>query len=78
MPLTPVGKVFKPALRAEAARHAVGGVLARLAAPPAATVDSGDGPGEVLVRVAGLTPTLEAAMREALTGMPLMLRFVAA
>lgn len=75
MPLTPVGKVFKPVLRAEAARHAVAAALSGHI-PPGSVEDAG--PGEVLVRVDGLTPALEAAMRAAVTGMPLAIRFVPA
>ena len=79
MPLTPVGKIFKPALRAEAAQYAVRAALASLTPQAAvAGVSAGPRPSEVTVAVNGLTPAEEARMRAALTGMPLVLSFAAA
>jgi fatty-acyl-CoA synthase len=77
MPLTPVGKIYKPSLRAQAARHAVRAAL-RTVAPDLAGVDDGDQPNEVVVTVAGLNPERETAMRDAVRGMPLSVRFVPA
>jgi fatty-acyl-CoA synthase len=75
MPLTPVGKIFKPPLRAEAARHAVAETLD---SPDVAGIASGEAPSEVIVRVVALTPEREAAMRASVRGMPLLVRFIPA
>ena len=72
MPLTPVGKIFKPALRAKAARHAVSAALRGLALDM--VVSDGEA-GEVLVKVTGLTPEKQTAMQAAVVGMPISVRF---
>jgi len=70
MPLTPVGKIFKPALRAEAARYAVAAALATLPALPRDLTVSVAATGNIVVRVAELPSADEAQLRAALTGMP--------
>ena len=79
MPLTPVGKIYKPALRAEAAQYAVCAALASLTpAASVARVSAGPQPSEVMVAVNGLTPAEEARLRAVLTGMPLIVKLEAA
>jgi fatty-acyl-CoA synthase len=77
MPLTPVGKIFKPSLRAQAARYAVAAALNPLGVEVAEIV-GGEQPGELLVKVGAFTPEKEMAMREAVRGMPIAVRFAPA
>jgi len=79
LPLTPVGKIFKPALRAIAARHAIRAALDALDPPPrVAEVLVAEGPGGAVVRVAALDASIEAAIKAALAGMPIPVRIEAA
>jgi fatty-acyl-CoA synthase len=74
MPLTPVGKIFKPALRAEAACRAVAAALAVVDPPPQLTdIVAGDRPATVVVHMA--LPMDEDRLRAALVGMPLSITF---
>jgi fatty-acyl-CoA synthase len=75
LPLTPVGKIFKPALRAEAAREAVTVALAPFASPLAVLSVSAEAPAAVVVKVSDLAPDHEARLRAALAGMPVEVRF---
>lgn len=70
MPLTPVGKIFKPSLRAEACRWAFEDAATK--AGIAATVTPGAEGTEVRVAAADV-----AAMQEALAGMPVAWRVTA-
>lgn len=79
LPLTPVGKVFKPALRARAARHAIHAALAVLQPPPhVMEVLVAEGPGGAVIHVAALDAAAEAAIKAALAGMPIPIRIEAA
>jgi fatty-acyl-CoA synthase len=71
IPVTAVGKHFKPALAADAARHAVAEALDRAGVRGAgeATVTSGD--GGLVVTVPGADPE---EVRSALAGLPLTVR----
>ena len=70
IPLTAVGKQFKPALAADAARHAVAEALDR-AGVSAAEITVTPGEGGLLVSVAGADP---GQVRSALAGLPLTVR----
>jgi fatty-acyl-CoA synthase len=74
MPLTAVGKIFKPALRAEAAREAVIVALAPLVSPPTVLTVNADA-SAVVVTVTNLAPDNVAQLRAALAGMPMEVRF---
>lgn len=69
LPLTPVGKVFKPALRLEAAKYAVMSALSTLPSPlKDASVDAGEA-GFIVVTARGSADDI-ARIRAALVGMP--------
>ena len=73
MPLTPVGKIFKPTLRIQATRHAVSSALQSLRpSPEIAEITVVEG-GGVAIRVNGLDDAMAAAIKAALAGMPLQI-----
>jgi fatty-acyl-CoA synthase len=78
LPLTPVGKIFKPTLRAHATSHAIRAALERLRPPQAAEIEVADGGGRAIVRIAGLDAATEARVRAALAGMPIQIGIEAA
>lgn len=69
MPMTPVGKIFKPALRREAIRAAVDLVLGDVAEGGKVTI------GEDNAVTIHASKASEAAIRKRLVGMPLTLHF---
>jgi fatty-acyl-CoA synthase len=67
MPLTPVGKIFKPTLRAEAIRWAIAATGEKLGVAPDVTVDD-----KLATRVTVPADQVDA-MKDALAGMPITL-----
>jgi fatty-acyl-CoA synthase len=70
LPLTPVGKIYKPALKALAARHAIEERLGSLDPPAASEIAVADGATRAVVRVAG-EPGSVRRVKEALLGLPI-------
>jgi fatty-acyl-CoA synthase len=73
IPVTAVGKQFKPALAADAAVRAVTEALAAEGLPPAREITAAREDGRLAVTVAGADP---ARVREAIAGFPLTVRCV--
>jgi hypothetical protein len=71
IPVTAVGKHFKPALAGDAARHAVASALERAGVRGAREVTVTPGDGGLAVTVAGADP---GQVRSALAGLPLTIR----
>ena len=72
MPVTPVGKIFKPTLRVEAIRWAVAMVGEKLGCTPGIEID------DTLATRVSVPEDKLAAMKEALAGMPISLEVVGA
>ena len=71
MPLTPVGKIFKPALRTQATQHAIRSALDGMPRPPEfCEIIVTEGGSSVLIKVAVLDLASETSIRAALAGMP--------
>ena len=70
LPLTPVGKIYKPALKALAARHAIEERLKSLDLPAALEIAVSDGAAKAVIRVAG-EPGSDRRVKEALLGLPI-------
>ncbi|WP_246398824.1 acyl-CoA synthetase [Mycobacterium vicinigordonae] len=77
IPVTEIGKPFKPALRADAARRAVVEVLVAAGIRGAATQVTAehDSGGQLVVRVEGLAPADVVAVRDELARLPLIVTF---
>lgn len=71
MPLTPIGKIFKPALRILATQHAIRSALEAMPHPPAVSdIVVAEGGSSAVVEVAGLDQASETSIRAVLAGMP--------
>ena len=78
LPMTPVGKIFKPALRAAAAEHKVRALLSNAAPGVNCTVSAVDHGGRSVLRVAlpaGAAGDLQACMRHAIAELPIAIEF---
>jgi fatty-acyl-CoA synthase len=78
LPMTPVGKIFKPALRAAAAEQKVRALLADAAPDVACIVTAVDQGSLRVIQVAlpaGLAADIEARMHGALAELPISIRF---
>jgi fatty-acyl-CoA synthase len=79
MPLTPVGKIFKPALRALAVRQAISATLAALDSPPKLVrIENGESPTDWTIHVADLAAGAETRLQSALNFLPFPVRFARA
>ncbi|MDI3469427.1 MAG: Long-chain-fatty-acid--CoA ligase [Pseudolabrys sp.] len=70
LPVTPIGKIYKPALRAIAARHAMADAIVRAGLAPGA-FSVGEAEGRIVVTLTDAAPRDGAALvKKALLGMP--------
>ncbi len=73
VPMTAVGKVYKPALRAQATRHAMAALLAQCGLGERVAVDVDETPGGLAVRYVTADDSVDAAIRELMK--PFVLRW---
>ena len=78
IPTTPVGKIYKPALRALAAQEKITALICSLDLPEAIVVDCAAEPRGIVARLkipSALNSDQRTALDQALTGLPLQIHW---